>query len=63
MMWALVVVALLDGHGPESLLEGVYADMYECFEQRDAVIYDLFGDPNGSPPANYQVVCIATDKY
>ncbi len=63
MKWALVVIALIDGHGPESFLEGVYDSMYECFHSREDVVYDVLGGEEGEPPINTQALCIRTDKY
>tara|TARA_B100002019_G_scaffold64553_1_gene55361 strand:- start:5795 stop:5989 length:195 start_codon:yes stop_codon:yes gene_type:complete len=63
MKWALVVIALIDGHGPESFLEGIYDNIYQCFEAREETVYELLGSPNGNPPINHQAVCIRTDKY
>jgi hypothetical protein len=63
MKWALVVIALIDGHGPVSYLEGVYDDIYQCFYAREEVVYELLGSTDGNPPINHQAVCIRTDKY
>jgi hypothetical protein len=63
MMWALVIVALIDGHGPESFLEGVYPTMDSCFVAREDVIYEVLGGEEGQPPINTQALCIRTDKY
>ena len=63
MKWMLVVIAILDGHGPEVMMEGIYDSMNQCFDARDVQIWNLFEDPEGRPPINYQLVCIPTDKY
>lgn len=63
MKWALVLIALIDGSGPVSYLEGVYDDVYQCFYAREEAVYELLGSTDGHPPPNHQAVCIRTDKY
>lgn len=62
MKWILVVVGIFNG-GPEVSNEGVYDTMNQCFFAREEVIWEYFGNPDGQPPTNFQVVCIPTDKY
>lgn len=62
MKWILVVVGIFNG-GPEVSNEGVYESMTHCFYAREQIIWDLFANPDGQPPTNFQVVCIPTDKY
>ena len=63
MKWALVLIALIDGEGPVTYLEGVYDDIYQCFYAREEAVYELLGSTDGTPPPNNQAVCIRTDKY
>lgn len=62
MKWILVIVGIFNG-GPEVSNEGVYDTMQQCFYAREEVIWETFGNPEGNPPVNFQVVCIRTDKY
>lgn len=63
MKWALVIIALIDGSGPEPFLEGIYNDIYSCFAAREEAVWELLGSEDGNPPINTQAVCIRTDKY
>lgn len=60
MKWVLVLVGIFNG-GPENSLEGVYANMDDCFLAREELLWEYFGVE--SPPTNFQMVCIPTDKY
>jgi len=62
MKWILVVVGIFNG---EIIADnqGLYNKMTECFFAREELIWDIFTNPDGQPPVNYQVVCIPTDKY
>ena len=62
MKWILVVVGIFNG-GPEVSMEGVHDSMTDCFAAREEIIWEYFGNVNGQPPTNFQVVCIPTDKY
>ena len=61
MKWILVIVGIFNG---EIITEdqGVYNTMTGCFFAREEVIWNAFGNADGQPPINYQVVCIPTDK-
>jgi len=62
MKWILVVVGIFNG-GPEVSNEGVHDTMADCFAAREEIIWEYFGNVEGQPPTNFQVVCIPTDKY
>jgi len=62
MYWMLVIVGIFNG-GPEVSSEGVYETMDQCFYAREEIIWEYFGDVDGRPPTNFQVVCIPTDRY
>lgn len=62
MKWMLVLIGIVNSN-PEVSSQGVYDSMTNCFFAREQIIWELFQNPDGYPPTNFQVVCIPTDKY
>ena len=62
MKWMLVVIGIFNGE-VVATNEGVYENMIECFYEREEYVWTTFGNADGYPPTNFEVVCIPTDKY
>jgi hypothetical protein len=55
-MWTLVFIYFVAGN-PESQLIGNYTTMYDCFDSREQLSYDV-GGQEGYFPQGMQAVCI-----
>lgn len=55
-MWTLVFIVFTGGE-LKSTVEGTYTTMYECFDAREALSYEV-GGKDGYYPLGSQAVCV-----
>ena len=59
-MWTLVFLVFI-GDQLESTVKGTYTTMYECFDRREALSFEVGGKDGYYPPGS-QAVCVYRDK-
>jgi hypothetical protein len=55
-MWTLVFIVFIDGE-LKSTVKGTYTTMYECFDNREALSFEVGGKDGYYPPGS-QAVCV-----
>ena len=55
-MWSLVFIMFIEGKLQSQLID-TYETMYECFDAREALSYDVGGQEGYFPP-DLQAICV-----